>query len=218
MEHSKAVDLSWSRGQRAAAEMGAKHRKRQGGQAMEDGRIVELYWSRDQSAISETQSKYGSYCYTIAHHILARAEDAEESVNDTWLAAWNAMPPHRPNILSTFLGKLTRRISLRKRRDLCRDKRGGGTVDLALEELEECIPYGGGVEEAVEAKELSAAIDRFLEALPAVDRDVFVARYWFLAPLPEISLKFGFSESKTKSMLFRTREKLKKHLHKEGLL
>ena len=128
------------------------------------------------------------------------------------------MPPHRPNVLSTFLGKLTRRISLKKWRDRSRDKRGGGEVELALEELEEGAACSGGVEEAVEAQELSAAIDRFLETLPAAERAVFVARYWFLASLPEISEIFGFSGSKTKSMLFRTREKLKKYLHKEGLL
>lgn len=185
---------------------------------MEDGKIVDLYWSRDQRAIAETGAKYGKYCYTIARHILSLPEDAEESVNDTWLAAWNAMPPHRPSVLSTFLGKLTRRISLKKWRDRSRDKRGGGEVALALEELEECVACGGGVEEAVEARELAAAIDRFLETLPELERDVFVARYWFLASLPEIGEKFGTGGSRTKSMLFRTREKLKKYLHKEGLL
>ena len=185
---------------------------------MEDGKIVDLYWSRDQRAIAETRTKYGRYCYTIACHILAIPEDAEESVNDTWLAAWNAMPPHRPSVLSTFLGKLTRRISLKKWRDRRRDKRGGGEMELALEELEECVAYGGGVEEAVEAQELTAAIDRFLETLPVLERDVFVARYWFLASLPEIGEKFGTGGSRTKSMLFRTREKLKKYLHREGLL
>ena len=100
---------------------------------MEDNRIVELYWARDEKAISETASKYGKYCHTIAYNILRDQGEAEESVNDTYLGAWNAMPPHHPSDLRTFLGKITRRISLKKWRDLHRDKRGGGQVSLALE-------------------------------------------------------------------------------------
>lgn len=107
---------------------------------MNDNQIVDLYWARDEQAIDETRAKYGQYCYAIAYNILQRCEDAEESVNDTYLDAWNAMPPHKPSILSTFLGKITRRISLDRLRRNNAEKRGGGQAALSLDELMECIP------------------------------------------------------------------------------
>ena len=184
---------------------------------MEDRSIVELYWDRSERAISETSNKYGKYCYAIAYHILADAGDADESVNDTYLGAWNAMPPHRPSVLSTFLGKITRRISINRWRERTADKRGGGQVPLALDELSEAVspdtPEG-----AVDTWELAAAIDRFLASLPEAERDLFVCRYWFLTPVAELSRRFNFSLSKTKSMLSRTRRMLKAHLEKEGAI
>lgn len=185
---------------------------------MEDSRIVELYWDRSERAISETSNKYGKYCYAIAYHILADPGDADESVNDTYLGAWNAMPPHRPSVLSTFLGKLTRRISINRWSEKRAEKRGGGQVPLALDELSEAIASPDTPEQALDARELAAAVDRFLASLPEPERDLFVCRYWFLAPVAELSGKFGFSQSKTKSMLFRTRQKLKAHLEKEGFV
>lgn len=185
---------------------------------MEDSRIVELYWDRSERAISETSSKYGAYCYAIAYHILADAGDADESVNDTYLGAWNSMPPHRPSVLSTFLGKLTRRISINRWRERRAEKRGGGQVPLALDELAEAVGAPDTPEQALDARELAAAVDRFLAALPELERDLFVCRYWFLAPVALLSEKFGFSLSKTKSMLFRTRQKLRTHLEKEGFI
>ena len=107
---------------------------------MEDSKIIDLYWERNEKAISATEQKYGSYCYYIAYNILHDQEDADESVNDTYLGAWNAIPPHRPNMLRTFLGKITRSISLKKWRDAHRDKRGGDEVSLVLDELSECVP------------------------------------------------------------------------------
>lgn len=107
---------------------------------MEDNRIVDLYWARSEDAITETSEKYGKYCYAIAYNILSNAEDADESVNDTYLDAWHNMPPHRPSILSTFLGKITRRISIDKWRGRTADKRGGGEIVLALDELADCVP------------------------------------------------------------------------------
>lgn len=185
---------------------------------MEDSQIVELYWQREERAISATAVKYGKYCHTIAYNILYNNEDAEESVSDTYLAAWKNMPPHRPGILSAFLGKLTRRISLNKWRRSSAQKRGGGEVTLALEELSECIPSGESVEEYVEGKELARSLNTFIGSLPETERDVFVARYWFLASVKEVADKFGFTESKVKSMLLRTRKKLKERLQEEGLL
>lgn len=185
---------------------------------MEDSKIVELYWQRQESAISATAVKYGKYCHTIAYNILYNQEDAEESVSDTYLAAWKNMPPHRPSILSAFLGKLTRRISLNKWRRTTTKKRGGGEMPLALEELSECIPSGESVEGYIEGKELARTLNTFMGSLPDTERDVFISRYWFLASVKEISEKFGFSESKVKSMLLRTREKLRKILAQEGYL
>ncbi len=185
---------------------------------MEDRQIVSLFWQRDEQAIRETDKKYGRFCHAIAYHILDNNEDAEESVNDTYIGAWKAMPPHRPDVLSAFLAKLTRRISLNRWRNQSRKKRGGGQVMLALEELSECVPSTQDVARTVENKELAAAIRHFLDMLPDDDRNLFVARYFYLAPINELSLKFGFSESKVKSLLFRLRGRLKRTLQEEGLL
>ncbi|MBR3950160.1 MAG: sigma-70 family RNA polymerase sigma factor [Oscillospiraceae bacterium] len=185
---------------------------------MEDAQIVELYWQRQEQAISATAVKYGAYCHTIAYNILNNREDAEESVSDTWLAAWKNMPPHRPRLLSTFLGKITRRISLTRWKRATRQKRGGGELPLALEELSACLSGGETAEEALERKELVQQLNRFLSQLPETERDIFVSRYWFLAPVKQIAEQFGFTESKVKSMLARTREKLRRQLTQEGLL
>lgn len=185
---------------------------------MEDSRIVELYWSRSEDAITHTADKYGKYCYSIAYRILADDGDADETVNDTYMGAWNSMPPHCPSVLSTFLGKITRRISINRWDKRKADKRGKGEIPLALDELEEAVSSLNTPEQVVIAEELTESIDRFLFSLPETERNVFVCRYWFLAPVTEISDKFGFSVSKTTSMLFRTRNKLKNHLEKEGYL
>lgn len=183
---------------------------------MEDSKIVELYWARSESAILETQRKYANYCFRIASNILPIREDAQECVNDTYLAAWNAIPPSRPSVLSTFLGKLTRRISLDRWRNLRAQKRGGGTVMVALEELTDCIPGGSDPAAEVEARELASAISNFLDVLPYMERNVFLMRYFDLAGLKDIESRFRISSSKAKSMLHRTRKKLRAYLQKEG--
>lgn len=183
---------------------------------MEDARIVDLYWARSETAIDETSAKYGKYCYAIAHNILSNTEDANESVNDTYLAAWNSMPPQRPSVLSSFLGKITRRISIDKWRARNAEKRGGGEIILALDELSDCVPFGTNVEQAIEAAELGKAIDRFVMALPLMERRVFICRYWYLDPIALICQRFGFSQSKVKVMLHRTRNSLRNYLDKEG--
>ncbi len=185
---------------------------------MEDKDIIDLYWERDEKAISETAEKYGRYCYSIAFNILSVTGDAEESVNDTYLNAWNSMPPHRPAVLSTFLGKITRFISLKKWRDKRTQKRGGGNIDLAYEELSECIPAKSTVEGELENKETAKLIDSFLDTLPEYEQSVFVCRYWYFDSISDISNQFGFSESKVKSMLHRTRKKLRSKLSEEGVL
>ena len=185
---------------------------------MEDSRIIDLYWEREEQAIHAAASKYGSYCYAIAYNNLCSREDAEESVNDAYLGAWNAMPPHRPNSLRTFLGKITRCVSLKKWRDRHRDKRGGDEVALALEELSECIPSNTSVEESVIAVVLSERINRFVGTLAPTERQVFLCRYWYLDSIDKISADFCFGKSKVKSMLRRTRARLRADLEKEGVL
>ena len=185
---------------------------------MDDFRIVELFWNRSEQAITETQQKYGHYCYRIAYNILANEEDAEESVSDTYFKAWNTIPPHRPSILATFLGKITRHISIDRWRIRNANKRGGGQIVLAFEELEECIASKESVEQAYTMKEHLAAYQKFLERLPETERSIFLLRYWYVESIHEISEKYGFSESKVKSMLHRTRQKLRKCFEEEGLL
>jgi RNA polymerase sigma factor (sigma-70 family) len=184
---------------------------------MEDEKIVGLYWARSELALAETASKYGKYCYSIADNILQNPQDAEESVNDAYLGAWNAIPPHRPAVLRTFLGKLTRRVSLKKWRDKSRDKRGGGELALALDELEECVSAGTEVEEEIIASELSQTLNRFVAGLPATERRVFLCRYWYLESIGQICSEFNFSGGKVKSMLHRTRSKLLVYLRREGM-
>lgn len=185
---------------------------------MEDDSIVNLYWVRSENAISETSKKYGNYCYSIAYNILGNVEDADESVNDTYLDAWNNIPPHRPSILSTFLGKITRRISIDKWRGRTAEKRGGGEIVLVLDELSDCIPSNQSVEHEVEVAELSQLIDNFVMSLPPMERRVFICRYWYLDPIADIAQRFGFSQSKVKMMLHRQRKNLLNRLEREALL
>lgn len=186
--------------------------------ATDDQKIVDLYWSRSERAISETDDKYGSYCHSIAYGILANNEDAEECVSDTYLAAWNAMPPRRPSILATFLGKITRCNAIDRWRSRSRQKRGGGEITLALEELEECVPDSCSVEKAYAQKQLSRVINRFLDGLPETQRRIFLCRYWYLDSISQIAGYYGFSNSKVTSMLHRMRGKLREVLEQEGLL
>lgn len=183
---------------------------------MEDREIVELYWRRSDRAVQESEKKYGPWCRTIAKNIVADLRDAEECVSDTWLAAWNAMPDKRPEKLGGFLGKLTRNLALDRWRAGQRRKRGGGETPLALEELSECIPGGGNVEETVELRELSRTVAAFVRALPETERQVFASRYYALASMEEIATRSGFSQAKVKSLLHRTRLRLRAELEKEG--
>lgn len=183
---------------------------------MEDNRIIELYFSRSEDAIVETDRKYGGFCYSIAYNILFNREDSEESVSDTYLSAWNAIPPTRPGIFSSFLGKITRNLSLDRWRRRSAAKRGGGEVPLALDELEDCISDGETPELAYERRELEVSVNRFLDRLSATERNVFLCRYWYLDSIGEIADTFGFTTAKVNSMLRRTREKLRRHLEKEG--
>ncbi len=185
---------------------------------MDDKQIIDLYWRRSEQAIIETDAKYGRLCYSIARNILNNQEDSEESVNDTYMAAWNAMPSHRPGNLMAFLAKITRRISANRWRANTAGKRGGGQMMLALEELTDCASTEPDAEEVAIGKETYAALNRFLRTLPEMERRVFLRRYFLLDTASEIGQSFGFTEHKVNSMLRRTRAKLKDHLTKEGYL
>lgn len=185
---------------------------------MEDTQIVSLYWDRDETAIRETENKYGHYLQKIAFNILNNTEDSLESVNDTYLAAWNSMPPHRPGILSAYLAKLARRISIDLFRYRTRDKRMGSEYALSLDELEECVSGGNTTEETVNGKLLADAIGIYLRLLPEPTRSAFLGRYYFLDPLKEVAHYCGMTESKCKSLLYRTRLGLRDYLKKEGYL
>lgn len=184
---------------------------------MEDTQIIALYWERDERAISETAEKYGRYCHSVAYGILQNNEDSEECVNDTYTGAWNSIPPHKPELLSAFLAKITRRISLNRLRSRLTKKRGVGQYAVTLGELEECIPSSFAAEDMLQIHELTRILNEFLEELSTEERRVFLCRYWYLDPVKDIAKRFSFGESKVKMMLKRTREKLLTHLEKEGI-
>ena len=166
----------------------------------------------------ETAVKYGRYCTSIAYGILGSREDAQECVSDAYLTAWNAIPPRRPNDLGTYLGKITRNLSIDRLRTRNRDKRGGGEVPLALEELEEVVAGSDSPENEAVRKELIAGLNRFLSELTRQERYIFVRRYWYLDSLGDIAKSTGFAGSKVASMLYRLRGRLKNQLIKEELL
>lgn len=185
---------------------------------MEDEKIIELYFQRSEEAIPRTEAKYGGRCRAVAYNILESREDCEECINDTYLAAWNAIPPTHPLHLGAYLVGICRKLSLSMLRYRCADRRGRGEYALSFDELEECIGQAGQPADQVELRELAEEIQRFLSTLSPDDRKIFMCRYWLIASVAQIAQSSGFSESKIKSSLFRSREKLKRHLIKEGLL
>ena len=183
---------------------------------MDDEQIVSLYWLRNEAAIRETERKYDRYLTKIAYNILSDYEDSRESVNDTYLAAWSSMPPHRPSILSTYLSKLTRRISIDLLRYRNRGKRQQSQYALSLEELGDCVSAGNTTEEAYSEKELADTIADYLRLCSEEARHAFIGRYYYLDSIREVAAYCGMSESKCKSLLHRTRVGLKEYLRKEG--
>ena len=184
---------------------------------MEDQEIVELYFRRDEQAIVQTDRKYGPYCYSVAYNVLSDQEDARECVSDTYLAAWNRIPPARPSLLGAFLGKITRHLSIDRWRRTRAFKRGGGQMELALEELKDCVSGAGTLENDLIRRETLVAVNRFLGQLSVVERNVFLCRYWYLESSWEIAEHSGFSRTKVRSMLHRIRGRLDTYLEKEGL-
>ena len=185
---------------------------------MEDEEILALYFARSERAIAETETKYGWYCKGVAYRILASFDDTQECVNDTWLKAWNAIPPAKPENLQAFLGKITRNGALHRLRASKARKRGGTSVSLALSELGECVSDGETPETAFLRRELSESLNRFLGKLSKEKRVIFVLRYWYLYSIKEIAQKMGMRENTVSSTLFRLRKQLKIHLEQEGVL
>ena len=183
---------------------------------MDDGMIVSLYWERNENAIRETEIKYSRYLTKIAYNTLADMEDSKESVNDTYLKAWNSMPEHRPSVLSTYLGKITRQAAIDIFRKRNSKKRYGSEYALSLLELTECVPAADNPEKEWELQELGRTINAYLHTISQDACHVFV-RYYFMDSIREISMCFNMSESKTKSLLYRTRLDLKAHLEQKGV-
>lgn len=181
---------------------------------MEDYEIVDLYWARSEDAINATKRKYEVMLMGISKSLVPTYQDAEECVNDTYLAAWNSMPEERPIYLGAFLSKIVRRLSISKLRSSNAKKRGG--ADTIIEELTDCIPSSFNVESEYQNKLLAEAINKFLESLNEEKRYVFVRRYFFSNSVSVIASHLKISEGKVKTVLFRTRIALKKFLEEEG--
>lgn len=183
---------------------------------MEDSQIIELYWQRSENAITETSSKYGRLLRKIAMNIVGNFSDAEECENDTYIATWNAIPPTRPNVLSAFLGKIARNIAL-NRYEYNKAQKRNNEFDLILSELEECIAAKNTVEESFEEGVVATMLDEFLAKLKQETRVIFVRRYWYSDSVKDIAKRMQISESKVKTVLFRTRKELQDYLAERGV-
>jgi RNA polymerase sigma-70 factor (ECF subfamily) len=185
---------------------------------MTDLEIIDLYGKRNESAIAETAKSYGTYCTKIAMNVLANREDADECVNDTWLKAWYSIPPERPSVLAAFLGRIARNTALDRYKSRKASKRAGDDMALLLSELDGCVPSGDSVEDEYDARALEREIDRFLTYLKQEERLYFVRRYWYNDSIAKIAERYDVGESKVKTNLHRTRNKLKTHLEEQGIM
>lgn len=183
---------------------------------MEDSEIVELYWQRDEKAIDETAKKYEAYLLRIAANVLNDTEDSRECINDTYLAAWNSMPVHRPCRLSAYLGKIARQIAIDLFRKRNSKKRRASEYAVSLSELEDCVPGGASAEKDLDTRLLRDAINAFLRALPETSRALFIGRYFFFDSVKAAAAYCGISEAGAKTRLFRIRQDMKEYLIKEG--
>ena len=184
---------------------------------MNDNEIIDLFFARDPQAIQAAKDTYGGYCGYVVGNLLQNRQDREECLNDTWLHAWNAIPPSRPQHLGPFLGKITRNLALNRIRREQTQKRGGSVVQVAMEELSECIPAGGDTFDALEEKRLTQLLNTFLAGLPQEKRVAFVQRYYYGTSIMNLAGQLRCSESRVKSMLHRTRKQLRTFLEQEGI-
>ena len=182
---------------------------------MEDTQIIDLYFARDERAIAETDGKYGGFCRTLARNILTLRQDAEEVVNDTYLRAWNAMPPERPARLKSWLGRIVRNLSLDRWRHDHASKRYAG-LDVLLSELDDCVPGGSDPDRLAEADEMAECISRWLRALPEDDRGLFLRRYWYGDSVKELAARAGTTAPRMTNRLYRLRQRLREELEQGG--
>ncbi len=185
---------------------------------MKDTDIIALYFDRNEQAIVCSQEKYGRYCSGIAYNILYDKEDTEECVNDTWLKAWNVIPPQRPGRMQIFLGTITRNLAIDRYKRRKAQKRGSGSMEVALDELTECVPATHNTEEQVVAAELERLIHNFLKELPEKECNVFLRRYWYVEDYQAIAKRYGMNLNTVKTTLFRVRGKLRAFLEQEGIV
>jgi len=183
---------------------------------MTDEQILDLYFVRDEQAVAQTHKKYGGYCFTLANGILCSDQDAEEVVSDTYLQAWNAIPPKRPTAFRLFLAKITRNLAFSRWRSRTAEKRGGGEIELVLDELSQCVAAPGAVEDALNGKELAKTIQFFLDTLPIREQNLFLRRYFFVEDTAAIALRYRMTPAAVNRQLSRTRKKLKQYLNQEG--
>lgn len=181
---------------------------------MEDSKIIALYNERDEDAIAESNAKFGKFCLAIAENILQNRPDSEECLSDTWLRAWNAIPPALPRSLRAFFGRITRNLAFDRYRRRSSDKRGG-ELAVTLDELGECVAHPDTVEGTVEMRALGESIDRFLGTLSERDRRIFLCRYYYTYPTSEIARQFAMRENYLRNLLSRLRGRLRAHLEKE---
>ncbi len=185
---------------------------------MTDASIVDLYWNRNEDAIQQTKLKYETYLMKVAYNILANIDDSKECVNDTYLSAWDSIPPNRPGVLSTYLGKITRQISIDVFRKRHAAKRYASEFALSLEEFADTFADRNMPEQEFDAKLLRQAINRFVRELPKENRNVFIGRYYFFDSVKKVAAYCDISEEKAKTVLFRTRQSLKEYLKREGFV
>lgn len=185
---------------------------------MQDQEIIELYNKRDEQAIVHTEEKYGSYCMSVAQSILQNMQDSEECVNDTWLHTWNSIPPAQPNNLKTYLGKITRNLSFNRYEMRHRQKRGGGEVMLALDEIGEVAAPEADLAQQLERAEFARILNAFLWSLPERDCGIFIRRYYYVESVDAIAKRYGISKAAAFKVLSRTRQKLRACFEQEGYL
>lgn len=183
---------------------------------MDDSKIIELFWERSERALKEISAKYGGYCRAIAGNILGNWQDIDECLNDTWLAAWNSIPPQKPRSLSVYIGRITRNHALNRRKNLNAQKRGGGQTEAVLEELRECLS-GSDMDDQLDELVLRDAINTFLRGQRSQNRAIFLRRYWAMERVEDIAMDLGLGRGQTANILYRMRRELKKHLEKEGI-
>lgn len=184
---------------------------------MDDSAIIDLYWQRQETAIEATAAKYGSFLSAISRNILHNTDDAEECVNDTYLRAWNAIPPQRPSALKVWLGRITRNLSLDRWRKSSAQKRSGNDTTILLGELDTCIPDPAAIDRHLDSETIAAVLSAFLRRQPQRNRAIFLQRYWYGASISEIACSMRCSESAVKLSLFRTRTALRNTLEQEGI-